>query len=736
MSEPTVQRRVKLYQLSDDKWVDCGTGYCSGHFVPNPHFKVVDESEPDKVLLNSPIIGNTQYQRQQDTLIVWTNNDGVDYALSFQEPEGCLEICAFLINIQENCEISSKISLIAIIQTSNGETTELIAGPMPELALPCDDINVMNGILDLLSIKEFRGRIIVKILENNAVWLDEICKLFGLFESSKSFNMLYILNDIIKSLIYFNEIDLWNLFVKNNEIFVKILGILEFDPELQGYKLSWRSNWEKSYEESIEIMKTTDLFEIDKENNEFKTDVFKYLSFSFLKNTVLVKVLDETNINCINTLINISELKIINYLEDHPESLDPIFQIKPITVNEKNHKNIETKLETKSDKDAEDAETDIDIDTENDSNLKIFQHIKLLHRIITISKFVQNFQRTSFYTLLISKGLIELIEYSIKNATDSTKIKIRLLITELIIIIVEHDILLFKNFNQNLLNILINIFLKDDNIILKSQSFEAIKILIDPMNMRESAIETDEIDDIFLVKFYEDPAKKLFSPLININNETEAEKIDWNQSFILENIISLLDFISKTHDPIYSRSFILENHLLKSVNRIILNLDRKFKRKLQLNSIKCLKSVVLSNDDFYTHYIIENDIFNGFFKLLQSLKDIDNLISSQCEGLLQNIVEKINDEVDEKNMKLIAEYFIENFKDTLADTEVGMSLIDVIQNRDSYDIDDDTVVISHNTGNGNGNESEESKIQKRPIEDVLDDTDTPPLISEPKKRAT
>lgn len=35
-----------------------------------------------------------------DTLIVWTEPDGVDYALSFQDPEGCMELWNFILEVQ------------------------------------------------------------------------------------------------------------------------------------------------------------------------------------------------------------------------------------------------------------------------------------------------------------------------------------------------------------------------------------------------------------------------------------------------------------------------------------------------------------------------------------------------------------------------------------------------------------------------------------------------------------
>lgn len=37
-----------------------------------------------------------------ETLIVWTEPDGVDYALSFQDPEGCAEVWHFIEEVQRH----------------------------------------------------------------------------------------------------------------------------------------------------------------------------------------------------------------------------------------------------------------------------------------------------------------------------------------------------------------------------------------------------------------------------------------------------------------------------------------------------------------------------------------------------------------------------------------------------------------------------------------------------------
>ena len=44
------------------------------------------------ILLESKIQPDTAYQKQQETLIVWSEADNYDLALSFQEKAGCDEI--------------------------------------------------------------------------------------------------------------------------------------------------------------------------------------------------------------------------------------------------------------------------------------------------------------------------------------------------------------------------------------------------------------------------------------------------------------------------------------------------------------------------------------------------------------------------------------------------------------------------------------------------------------------
>ena len=98
-------------------WVLCarnsGVGRVADSFTAQGNYNLVVESEesPSQYLLNTSITKSGGYQKQQgargeksydarsgrangaaDTLIVWTEENGVDMALSFQEADGCASI--------------------------------------------------------------------------------------------------------------------------------------------------------------------------------------------------------------------------------------------------------------------------------------------------------------------------------------------------------------------------------------------------------------------------------------------------------------------------------------------------------------------------------------------------------------------------------------------------------------------------------------------------------------------
>uniref|UniRef100_A0A8D3D216 Serine/threonine-protein phosphatase 4 regulatory subunit 3 n=1 Tax=Scophthalmus maximus TaxID=52904 RepID=A0A8D3D216_SCOMX len=103
------RRRVKVYTLNEDRqWDDRGTGHVSSAYVERLKGTslLVRRAESDgSLLLESKINPNTAYQKQQDTLIVWSEAENYDLALSFQEKAGCDEIW------EKICQVSALLSV-------------------------------------------------------------------------------------------------------------------------------------------------------------------------------------------------------------------------------------------------------------------------------------------------------------------------------------------------------------------------------------------------------------------------------------------------------------------------------------------------------------------------------------------------------------------------------------------------------------------------------------------------
>ena len=154
-------RRVKVYELQGETWFDRGTGYCAGVYdeqhdaallvarieegcrklklVPGEgdvesegaedrsltledeqvgvegkedrkHFMLVvsEALGEEELLLKTRVVKEDVYQRQQDTLVVWTEPDGTDMALSFQEADGCHEVWEFLTEVQKHFLLNAR----------------------------------------------------------------------------------------------------------------------------------------------------------------------------------------------------------------------------------------------------------------------------------------------------------------------------------------------------------------------------------------------------------------------------------------------------------------------------------------------------------------------------------------------------------------------------------------------------------------------------------------------------
>ncbi|CAI5941041.1 unnamed protein product [Closterium sp. NIES-65] len=112
-AEPSLYR-VKVYRLNDDgKWDDKGTGHVSVEYLERSDaigLVVIDE-EDNATLLVHRISTDDIYQRQEDTIISWTDPEvATDLALSFQESMGCAYIWDQICNVQRQIQLPSVLA--------------------------------------------------------------------------------------------------------------------------------------------------------------------------------------------------------------------------------------------------------------------------------------------------------------------------------------------------------------------------------------------------------------------------------------------------------------------------------------------------------------------------------------------------------------------------------------------------------------------------------------------------
>lgn len=185
---PITPWRVKVYELEHEEWQDRGTGFCSGEIVSSQAFlMVMNEDGRDEMLLTSRIKGDMQYQKQQETLIVWTETNKNDMALSFQEPEGCAMICEFLVYVQQKYEHAITIMATMPSGTGDGDLTEVIAGPItypPEPKL--GNLEEVANCIQTCTSAHFSHEAIVKFINDG----DYVAKLVGLFDTAENLESL------------------------------------------------------------------------------------------------------------------------------------------------------------------------------------------------------------------------------------------------------------------------------------------------------------------------------------------------------------------------------------------------------------------------------------------------------------------------------------------------------------------------------------------------------------------
>ncbi|NXG17755.1 P4R3B phosphatase, partial [Grallaria varia] len=231
------RRRVKVYTLNEDRqWDDRGTGHVSSSYVERlKGMSLLVRAESDgSLLLESKINPNTAYQKQQasiiDTLIVWSEAENYDLALSFQEKAGCDEIW------EKICQVQGKDPSVEVTQDlieSEEEHIEEMPETSPLIDLPACELNKLEEIADLVTSvlsSPIRREKLALALENEG-YIKKLLQLFQVCENLENTEGLHHLYEIIRGILFLNKATLFEVMF-SDECIMDVVGCLEYDPSL------------------------------------------------------------------------------------------------------------------------------------------------------------------------------------------------------------------------------------------------------------------------------------------------------------------------------------------------------------------------------------------------------------------------------------------------------------------------------------------------------------------------
>ncbi|SCW03971.1 LAFE_0H03070g1_1 [Lachancea fermentati] len=665
----TEPKRVKVYILENNEWKDTGTGFCVGRISSNDqesskrsdkcsnlaaYLMVNDEEAPDRVLLWSRLEGNIEYQRQEETLIVWKDLTGQDIALSFEESTGCDALCEFIIQVQKSME--TYISLVAVRSNDDGmgSVHEIITGPvnLPSNEHQQDEKTLMEALKILnenTAFEYLRNETMEFVLKS-----DYINTLIAVFEAAEHNHLhrdLLLLSNIIKTLTLYNQRELLEQMVDDEHV-LGVVGILEYDTEFPTSKANHREYLQHSGPNFKEV--------IPLQSEEMKSIIKKTYRLQFLKDVVLVRFLDDHSFNLISDVILDLQTCIIDFVQTDA-FLSRLMEI--YTGQNKDHEQ-----EKKRD------------------------GIRMLHQCVQITKNLEPVEKSKFFKALVRKGLFNVFDFAFNVEKDSS---IRILATDMVITIIEHDILLINTVNNelrhqnevldeeqqhasqqktdivrssmssdvSLLLILSKILLTDKSLGLKEQIVQALNTLLHPEGCMggDSNYDGGNMDIImnfygdgkggdnkisgeisndnlsfqmaeYFGNFYKEVAPILFEPLLG---DSICES---NDDILLIYLVKLISFIATEHNRRISREFILEKGILTKMAKLM---DPSHIMQLRLTVLRCLKNIICLNDEYYHRYMMSKNLYDPMFHLLRENLNKDNLanssmldffriISSQC----------------------------------------------------------------------------------------------------------
>ncbi|XP_022818129.1 serine/threonine-protein phosphatase 4 regulatory subunit 3 isoform X1 [Spodoptera litura] len=617
------RRRVKLYALNADRqWDDRGTGHVSSCYVERlKGTSLLVRAESDgSLLLESKIQPDTAYQKQQDTLIVWSEGDNFDLALSFQEKAGCDEIW------EKICQVQGKDPSVEItqdiVEESEDERFDEMSDSVQPVELPACEMGRLEDISELVNsclVSPARKDKLAAALETQH-YIKKLLNLFHMCEDIENIEGLHHLYEIFKSIFLLNKNTLFDTMFADDTIF-DVVGCLEYDPSLPQPK--------KHREYLRELAKFREAIPI--KNKDLLAKIHQTYRVQYIQDIVLPTptVFEDNLLSTLSSFIFFNKVEIVKLIEEDEKFLTDLFKL------------------LMDDKTPDPKRRDL---------------VLFLKEFCNFSQNLQPQDKDAFYKTLVSLGILPALEITLSIDDQKTKTASIDILTYIVefspSVVRDHTLQQANNTEeeQMLLNIVIEQMLRDRDPELGGavQLMGVLRILLDPESMLASVNKSEKAD--FLNFFYKHSIQTLIAPLLENTTGEKPLKEDYHTVQLLGLVLELLAFCVE-HHTYHIKTCILNKDLL----RRILVLMRSTHTFLVLGALRFMRKIIALKDEYYNRYIIKGNLFAPVIDTFLRNNGRYNLLDSAILELFEFI--KLED------IKSLCAHVVENYGKILEDVE-------------------------------------------------------------------
>ncbi|XP_071079163.1 serine/threonine-protein phosphatase 4 regulatory subunit 3A-like isoform X2 [Haliotis cracherodii] len=611
----STRRRVKLYMLNEDRqWDDRGTGHVSSAYVERlKGMALLVRSETDgSILLESKIQPDTAYQKQQETLIVWSEADNYDLALSFQEKAGCDEIW------EKICQVQGKDPSVDItqdvVEESEDERFDDMPDAAPPIELPPCELSKLEYISEIFSSvlpSPIRREKLSVAIENEG-YIKKLVELFHICEDLENMEGLHHLFDIFKSIFLLNKNALFEIMFSDELIF-DIVGVLEYDPS------------SPSPVKHREYLKSTAKFKevVPITNQELENKIHQTYRVQYIQDVILPtpSVVDDNMLSSLASFVYFNKVEIVSMIQDDEKYLTTLFA----------------------------QLTDDETDDDHRRDLILF-----LKEFCTFSQSLQPISKETFFKTLSNLGVLSAIEVIL--GLDDARMKTAAI--DIFSYIVEfspsmvREFVLHESQNQDDDELLINLVIEqmvndtDPELGGAMQLMTVIRLLLDPENMMPTANKTEKTE--FLSFFYKHSMHVLTAPLFANTVDERPSKDDYQTAQLLGLILELLSFCVE-HHTYHIKNYVISKDLLGRV-LVLLKSRHSF---LALCALRFMRKIVGLKEEFYNRYIVKGNLFKPIVEAFVANGDRYNLLNSAMIELFEF--------VKAEDVKSLCSHIVENF---------------------------------------------------------------------------